>query len=76
MLEVKELIILNSLHTDDVTVRSELTYLIGANAIGTVNWELQSSSSLTKYPRLYVRDGQQTPKTTGGRIFGRVWNRT
>jgi len=39
MPQVKELLILHILCTDHVTVRSELTYLIGAKAVGTVNLE-------------------------------------
>ena len=57
MLEVKELIILHNLRTDHVTVRSELTYLIGAKALGTVNLGLRSGSNPAKYPQFYVRAG-------------------
>jgi len=57
MLEVKELIILHNLRTDHVAVRSELTYLIGAKAVGTVNLEPWFGSNPAKYPRFYVRAG-------------------
>jgi len=57
MLEVKELIILHNLRTDDVTVRSELKYLIGAEAVGTVNLEPWAGSNPAKYLRFYVRAG-------------------
>jgi len=57
MLEVKELIILHNLHTDHVAVRSELTYLIGAKAVGTLNLEPRFGSNPAKYPRFYVRAG-------------------
>jgi len=76
MLEVKELIILHNLHTDHVTVQSELTYLIGAKAVGTVNLKPRSGSNPAKYPRFYVWAGQQPAKTKAGRAFGQVWNRT
>jgi len=76
MLEVKELIILHNLCTDHVTVRSELTFLIGAKSVGTVNMEPRSGSNPAKYPRFYVRAGYQPAKTIAGRVFGRVWNRT
>jgi hypothetical protein len=57
MLEVKELEKLHILCTDHVTIRSELKYLIGAKAVGTVNLEPRSGSNPAKYPRFYVRAG-------------------
>jgi len=57
MLEVKELTILHNLRTDHVAVRSELTYLIGAIAVGTVNLELRFGSNPAKYPQFYVWAG-------------------
>jgi len=57
MLEVKELIILHNLRTDHLTVRSELTYLIGAKAVGTVTLEPLFNSNQAKYLRFYVRAG-------------------
>ena len=76
MLEVKELVKLHILCTDHVTIRSELKYLIGAQAVGTVNLEPRSGSNLAKYPRFYVRAGQQPARPNAVRVFGRVWNRT
>jgi len=57
MLEVIELIILHNLHADHVAVRSELTYLIGAKAVGTVNLEPLFGSSPAKYLQFYARAG-------------------
>jgi hypothetical protein len=54
MPEVQELIILHNLHTDQVTVQSELRYLVGAQAVETVNLEPQSGSNTAKYLQLYV----------------------
>jgi len=75
MLVVKDLIILHNLCTDHVTVRSELTYLIGAKAVVTINLEPRFGSSLAKYPWFYVRAGLQPAKKNAVRVFGRVWNR-
>jgi len=57
MLEVKEIIILHNLHTNHVTVQSELTNLIGAKAVATINLEPWAGSNLTKYLRFYVWAG-------------------
>jgi len=57
MWEVKEGLILHNVHTDHVMIRSELIYLIGAKAVGTVYWEPRFGSNPAKYPRLYVRGG-------------------
>jgi hypothetical protein len=76
MLEVKELIILHNLHTDHVTVLSELTYLIGAKDVDPVNLEPWGDSNPAKYPWFYIRAGYQPAKTKVGQGFGRVWNRT
>jgi len=57
-------------------IRSKLKYLIGAKAAGTVYMEPRSGSNLVKYPRFYVRSGQQTRQDKAGWVFGRVWNRT
>jgi len=57
MLCVEELIILHNLRTDHVAVRSELTYLIWAKDVGTVNLELRFGSNPAKFLRFYVRAG-------------------
>jgi len=57
MREVKEGLKLHNLRTDHVTIRSELIYLIGAKAVGTVYLEPRLGSNLAKYPRFYVRAG-------------------
>jgi hypothetical protein len=57
MVKVKGLIILHNVRTDHVTVRSELTYLIVAKAVGTVNLETWSSSNPAKYLQFYVWAG-------------------
>jgi len=61
MLQVKELIILHNLRTNHVTVRSELTYLIGVKAVRTINLE----SNRTE-PQVNTR--------TAGRLPGPVAN--
>jgi hypothetical protein len=76
MLQGKELIILHNLRTEYIAVRSELTYIIGAKAVETIDLESRSGSNLAKYPRFYVRAGKQPAKTTAGQVFGRVWNQT
>ena len=60
---MKERLKLHNLHIDHVTIRSELKYLIGAKAVGTVKLELQSGSNLAKNPRFYGRTGEQPVKT-------------
>jgi len=57
MQEVKEGPKLNNLHIDYVMIRSQLKYLIGAKAVGTVYLEPQSGSNPVKYPRFYVQSG-------------------
>jgi hypothetical protein len=57
MREVKEGLKLHNLHTDHVMIRSELIYLIGAKAVGTVYLEPRFGSNPGKYPRFYVRAG-------------------
>jgi hypothetical protein len=75
MLEVKEGLKLHDLRTDHVMIRSELIYLFGAKAVGTVYLEPQIGSNAAKYPRFYVRAGYQPAKTKVVRVFGRFWNR-
>jgi len=55
MLGMKELIFVHNLRSDHVAVRSELTYLIGAKAVGTVNLEPRFGSNPAKSPRFYGR---------------------
>jgi hypothetical protein len=38
-------------------IRSELIYLIGAKAVGTVYLEPRFGSNPAKYPQVYVRAG-------------------
>ena len=61
MRRVKELIILHNLRTDHVAVCSELTNLIGAKAVGTVNLEPNQTK-----PQVKTR--------TAGRLPGPVAN--
>jgi len=57
MREVKEGLKLHNLHTGHVTIWSELIYLIGAKAVGTVYLKPRFGSNPAKYPRFYVRAG-------------------
>jgi hypothetical protein len=57
MREVKEGLKLHNLRTDHVMIRSELIYLIGAKAEGTVYFEPRFGSDPAKYPQFYVRAG-------------------
>ena len=57
MREVKEALKLHNLHTDHVMIRSELKYLIGAKAVGTVYLEPRFGSNPAKYQRFYVGAG-------------------
>jgi len=57
MREVKEGLKLHNLPTDHVMIRSELIYLIGTKAVGTVYLESRFGSNLAKYLRFYVRAG-------------------
>jgi hypothetical protein len=57
MREVKQELKLHNLRTDHVMIRSELIYLIGAKAVGTVYLELRFGSDPAKYPQIYVRAG-------------------
>ena len=49
---------------------------MGAKAVGTVYLEPWFGSNPAKYPRLYVRAGEQPAKTKAVRVFGRFWNRS
>jgi hypothetical protein len=55
--EIKEGLKLHNLRTDHVMIRSELIYLIGAKAVGTIYLEPRFGSNRAKYPRFYVRAG-------------------
>ena len=55
--EVTKRLKLHNLCTDNVVIRSELKYLIGAKGVGTIYLEPQSGSNLAKYPRVCVRSG-------------------
>ena len=57
MREVKEGLKLHNLCMDHVMIRSELIYLIGAKAVGTIYLEPQFGSNPAKYLRFNVRDG-------------------
>jgi len=57
MREVKEGLKLHNLRTDHVAIQSELIYLIGAKAVGTMYLEPRFGSNPAKYPRFYVRAG-------------------
>jgi len=69
MLQVKDLINRDNLNTDHVTVRSELTYLTGAKAVGTVNLEPRFGSNPAENPRFCVRSGKQPAKTKVVPVF-------
>jgi hypothetical protein len=57
MREVKEGLILYNFRTGHVMIPSELIYLIGAKAVGTVYLEPRFGSNPAKYPGFYVRAG-------------------
>ena len=62
--------ILHNLRTDHVAVRSELTYLIGAKAVGNVHLEPRFGSNTAGNLRSYVRYGKPHAQTNAVRVSG------
>lgn len=69
---MKERLELHNVHTDHITIQSELQYLIATKVVGTIKLEFQPGQK----PNILCPVWDTTCKDKVGRVFTRVWNRT
>jgi len=74
--EVEERLQLHNLHIDQVMIRWELRYLIGAKVAGTVKWNCSSGWTRPNNCGFMSSPGNNPTKTKWVRFLVVVWNRT